>query len=59
MSFMTSVKMISESHQLYSLPFYAKNQNSLFLRQKRKGTTDGSPLQCKVLTELLQQYYYA
>ena len=56
---MTSVKMISESHQIYSLPFYAKNQNSLFLQQKRKGTTDGSPLQCKVITELLQQYYYA
>ena len=56
---MASVKMISESHQIYSLPFYANNQNSLFLQKKRKATTDSSPLQRKVITELPQQYYYA
>ena len=48
---MASAKMISDSHQIYSLPFYANNQNSLFLP---KATKDGSPLQCKVKTELLQ-----
>ena len=53
---MVSAKMRSESHQIYSLPFYANNQNSLFLW---KATKDGSPLQCKVKTELPQQYHYA
>ena len=56
---MASVKMISESHQIYSLPFYANYQNSLFLQHKMKATIHGSPLQCNVITELLQQYYYA